>query len=182
MDETKRIDQLEEEVARLRDEVERLSIDAVTGIPGRGVLDRELATSFARTNRTDRPMAVAILDLDHFKAVNDDFGHLIGDEILHLVAKTAEGFVRDADAIGRFGGEEFVMIFNDADPAGVATACEKVRAAVESLNHSDFPAVTVSIGWAMQTGDDASASDILKRADAALYIAKDGGRNVVKEI
>ena len=181
MDNSKRLRQLKEEVTRLRAEVERLSIDAVTGIAGRGVLDRELVTSFARTKRTDRPMAVAILDLDHFKAVNDGFGHLIGDEILYLVAQTSRGFVRDADLIARFGGEEFVLVFNEADPAGVSIACEKIRSAIESLDRPGCPRVTVSIGWAMQTGEDARASDILKRADAALYSAKDGGRNRVKE-
>ncbi len=173
-------EQLKEEVVRLRAEVERLSIDSVTGIAGRGVLDRAMVTSFARAKRSKHPMGVLMIDIDHFKAVNDDFGHPVGDMILNLVAKTLECFTRGTDTLGRFGGEEFAVVVDDANPVGLAVLAGSMRHAVDAVNLPGYPMVTVSIGWAIQTPADGNAANILKRADAAMYVAKANGRNRVE--
>jgi len=170
----------EKEIARLKAEIERLSVDAVTGIAGRGVLDRELDNSFARSKRSYRPMAVLMVDADNFKSVNDDFGHDVGDRVLRYVAETLKSGTRRVDSIGRYGGEEFVVVIENTTPAGVAAMAENMRLLVESSNLPGYPLVTVSIGWSIQEHFDTCATDILKRADAAMYAAKAGGRNRVE--
>jgi len=173
-------EQLKEEVARLNAEVERLSIDAVTGIAGRGVFDRSMVTSFARSKRAGQPMGVLMIDVDHFKAVNDEFGHQVGDRILRDIAMALGYHARGTDVLARFGGEEFAAVIDDANPVGLAILAGNMRRKVDALNLLGYPLVTVSIGYSLQTPDDANAADILKRADAAMYAAKANGRNRVE--
>ncbi len=175
-----RIDELEYEIGRLSGENERLSTDAVTGISGRGVLDRAMDTDFARARRYGRTLALVMIDIDHFKAVNDTHGHRVGDDVLFHVAQTIRAFVRGSDTLARYGGEEFAMVLDGSSPKGVELVCERIRDAIERLVVSGCPRVTISIGWSLQEETDENAAQILQRADAALYVAKANGRNRVE--
>jgi diguanylate cyclase (GGDEF)-like protein len=173
-------EQLKEEIARLNAEIGRLSIDAVTGVAGRGVLDRAMVTGFARAKRTAHSMGILMIDIDHFKSVNDDFGHQVGDALLRIVAETLGACTRGVDTLARYGGEEFVVLVDFANDTGLAILAENMRKAVDSLNLSGYPLVTISVGWSLQITWDETATDILKRADAAMYVAKANGRNRVE--
>ncbi len=151
--------------------------DQLTGIANRrrtsAVLDQAAATS--RT--CGRPVSIAMFDIDHFKHINDAFGHQAGDEVLRRVAADAGGQLRSTDTIGRFGGEEFLIVLPDAT-AGVAMAvAERVRAAIEA--GGDNPCVTISIGVAELAAGEA-CDTLLRRADQALYRAKREGRNILR--
>ncbi|WP_083672080.1 diguanylate cyclase [Sphingomonas montana] len=160
--------------------------DQLTGLASRRralrVLDEAIET--ARTGR--EPLSVAIFDVDHFKAVNDRFGHLIGDAVLRRIARAATGASRRDDLVGRLGGEEFVMLLPGADETVAMKIAERVRSAIEASGNGadadadagDAPAVTISVGVARLDPDvDTSATILLNRADRALYDAKRSGRN-----
>ena len=121
-----------------------------------------------------------IFDVDHFKAINDCFGHPTGDAVLKRIAEIARQQVRGDDMIGRIGGEEFLWLLPEVGPALARQRAEQLRAAIEhgTAKGSDLPRATVSLGLAQfQSGD--TAERLLARADAALYQAKQGGRNKV---
>lgn len=171
------------EEARLRaEEAARVAImaaetDALTGIANRRhILDR-LDRAILSATRDGHPLSVAIFDIDHFKQINDRFGHQVGDAVIRRVALTAQGLVRATDSIGRFGGEEFVIVLPDASAQTALLVAERVRAAIEG-DLAD-PAATISIGIArMRDGD--TVETVLKRADDALYAAKREGRNTLR--
>ncbi|MGC3996168.1 MAG: GGDEF domain-containing protein [Anaeromyxobacter sp.] len=127
-------------------------------------------------------MGLALLDVDHFKAVNDRFGHSAGDAILCKVAEALSGAVRKVDLVARYGGEEFAVVLPRADRAAAAAAAEKLRAAVAQALIGPDPAapVTVSVGVASWPVDGADLPTLVDAADAALYAAKRAGRNVVQ--
>ena len=176
----KQNDYLREENKRLRAEVERLSIDAVTGIAGRGVFDRAMVTGYARAKRSSHPMGILMIDIDHFKHVNDVFGHQAGDRVLRDMAVALGYHIRGTDVLARYGGEEFAVVVDDANPVGLAILAENMRRKVEAMNRLSYPMVSVSIGWAIEEASDGEAASILKRADAAMYVAKANGRNRVE--
>jgi len=123
---------------------------------------------------TGHPMSVAMFDIDHFKRINDTYGHHTGDEVLKRVAAGAAAELRSGDTIGRFGGEEFVIVLPDAAADAASKVAERVRHAIGT--DSGTPGVTVSIGVAeMAPGETCDA--LLRRADDALYGAKNEGRN-----
>ena len=159
--------------------------DALTGIYNRGHVMDVLDRAFARASEK-RPLSVVLVDIDFFKRVNDDHGHLIGDEVLRRVASTLQESLRRDDALGRFGGEEFLLVlpgFGDAEARVVAERC---RAAVARLDlgvpaaNGDGPLrVTASFGIATVPPAYATVETLLDVADGALYQAKRGGRNSV---
>ncbi len=155
--------------------------DRLTGLLNRRAYDEAIADAFARRQRLNEDVAILLLDIDHFKRINDTHGHAAGDEVLRAIAATVTAQVRQIDNVCRIGGEEFVVILHDANRSVAATMAERVRAAVE---RDAIPvdgaaiAVTVSIGVAIAS-DDGNAAALLARADAALYEAKQGGRNRV---
>jgi len=121
---------------------------------------------------------IGVLDVDHFKAVNDGYGHVIGDEVLLLVSQIIQKNFRGEDRVYRFGGEEFVVLLRDTPEASTAAVMERLRAAIAAHRFPQLGTVTVSIGWTRIRPHDAPAGAI-SRADAALYHAKQNGRNRV---
>lgn len=162
-------------------------IDGLTGIANRRHFDETLQTEWRRCLRSGKPLALLMLDIDHFKAYNDLYGHLSGDECLQAVASTLhDGLGRAQDMAARYGGEEFVCLLPECDLDGALRVAESLRASVQALHieHKGSPVaanVTVSVGVAVQIPDAGTrAEDILARADAHLYRAKQDGRNRVK--
>jgi two-component system cell cycle response regulator len=155
--------------------------DALTGLPNRRAFDEELAREVARAGRTGAPLALVVLDVDRFKAVNDGHGHPAGDAVLREVAARAAAAVRRGDLAARIGGEEFALLLPGADLAGAAELAGRVRAAVAGAPvpaGAGALAVTVSLGCAaLAPGEPAEA--LLARADARLYEAKRTGRDRV---
>ena len=145
--------------------------DTLTGLFNRRFILTQLAGLISGARRHDRALSVAIIDIDHFKAVNDEHGHAEGDRVLAAVAGALRRRLRAEDPLGRLGGEEFLALLPDADAAAAAAAAEKLRAGVASAG------VTVSIGWATWEGE--TAEELLRRADDALYAAKARGRDCV---
>ncbi|MDD2921391.1 MAG: GGDEF domain-containing protein, partial [Anaerolineales bacterium] len=133
------------------------------------------------------PLSVILFDLDHFKKVNDTYGHAVGDAVLRRVVQVARAELRSSDVIGRYGGEEFVVIMPMTSAQQAYQLAERIRAAVESLRvptQKGDVAVTVSLGIAellrlpyMPNGEAESLDDLVRRADEAMYAAKNSGRN-----
>jgi diguanylate cyclase len=161
---------LVDEIRRQAEELERLaSTDALTGLPNRRVWEDALPRELARSIRTGAPVAIAILDLDHFKDYNDSFGHQAGDLLLKQIAALWPDELRESDLLARFGGEEFALVLPDCGTADVAPVVEKVRVAVPA-------GVSASAGAAVWDGIE-DVPDLIRRADEALYAAKRGGRD-----
>ncbi len=152
--------------------------DPMTGAGNRRQMEADLADAAARFDPARPGMAVALLDLDHFKAINDTYGHDAGDRVIVNFAARVRECVRGRDRLYRFGGEEFVLLLEEVDAAGAFAALEKVRRHVGLTLHAPGGAVTVSIGAALLRQDE-PWQPWLARADAALYAAKRGGRNKV---
>jgi two-component system, cell cycle response regulator len=162
--------------AELLAEVERLATcDPLTGLANRRLFDETLAREVARSRRTGAPLALAVVDIDHFKAVNDGHGHQVGDEVLRELATALHRVVRTEDLVARFGGEEFVVLATGATVDDAEVLAERLRAAARSV--STLP-VTISVGVAeLPTGGDGAT--LVAHADAALYRAKAEGRDRV---
>ncbi|HWA40692.1 MAG TPA: diguanylate cyclase, partial [Gemmatimonadales bacterium] len=175
-------------VRRLREgrlELERLSVtDGLTGLPNRRHLDTEMEREVPRHERYKRTLAVLMLDVDRFKALNDTHGHPAGDAVLRQLARVLEGNTRKGDTVARFGGEEFVILLPETPAAGALHLAEKIRTAVEGHaftidEQGTTVPVTVSIGLARFPEHGRSSEAIIAAADQALYRSKQGGRNRV---
>ena len=161
---------IEGEREELLGKVQDMAIhDSLTGLPNRRALEEQLPRELARARRSDSPLCVAIIDIDHFKAYNDTHGHLAGDEVLRECARAWDGALRGEDTIVRFGGEEFLVLLPD-------TAPEEAAEVVERLRERTPMGQTCSAGLASWDFVE-SVDDLLGRADAALYLAKAGGRD-----
>lgn len=171
---------LEAALKQVRELSER---DDLTGLQNRRSILALLAEERARFARGGLAFGVAILDIDHFKRVNDRLGHAMGDEVLRAFAKIVSGRLRGTDRIARYGGEEFLLLLtNTPDAASAELAVERLRRAVEEHPWPDLAtdlAVTCSIGLTMSRAGEGVA-EMLERADAALYRAKSDGRNAVR--
>ncbi|HEU5468869.1 MAG TPA: diguanylate cyclase [Steroidobacteraceae bacterium] len=172
-------------IAALREQssaLERVSLeDALTGVANRRCFVQRLAAEFEVARAVDQPLALAVADLDHFKVVNDDFGHLVGDEALRRSAALMRSLCRDTDIVARIGGEEFALVLPGMTRAAAGDFCERLRAAIETHDWSSVHprlGVTVSIGVAQWDGS-ADFAALLEAADAQLYSAKRTGRNRV---
>ena len=176
---TRKLDDANQELTRLS------SLDGLTGISNRRQFDETLLREWRRLGRQGRPLSMLLCDVDYFKQFNDAYGHQVGDECLKAVARTLKDTLRrPADLVARYGGEEFAVILPDTEITGALQVAEAMRSAVEGLNithrySKGASVVTISIGVASttpsRTGSDSSA--LLKRADDALYQAKQAGRN-----
>jgi diguanylate cyclase (GGDEF)-like protein len=164
---------------RLADELKQLAAhDPLTGALTRRHMDEVCQAELDRSRRHGRSMALLMMDLDNFKAINDTYGHQIGDAVLVDFVSVTRQQLRPADALGRFGGEEFVALLPETDLAQAQLVAERIRSRCEQS--SSETAHTVSIGLAVSVASSEMVQDILKRADAALYRAKARGRNLVE--
>jgi diguanylate cyclase (GGDEF)-like protein len=165
-------------------ELERdATVDALTGMYNRRWWEEKCQRIVARAQRSQQPMALLVIDVDHFKRYNDTFGHISGDLVLRAVARTMAKNLRPTDVAARFGGEEFVVALPSTELSGARVAAERVRQAVAESQIVDasgesLPGVTISIGLSTLRADE-SATSWFGRADAALYRAKRAGRNRV---
>ena len=172
-------------VVAMQRDLERLATtDALTGALNRRRFLERGAEEFTRSRRYERPLSVVMLDIDHFKKVNDTHGHATGDEAIKMTVRCSKASLRACDIIGRLGGEEFAVVMPETPPVNAFTAAQRVR---ERIADSSLPLetggelrLTVSIGLAWMTPTDRGVEQLLARADAALYRAKNGGRNRVE--
>jgi diguanylate cyclase (GGDEF)-like protein len=162
-------------------------IDAKTGLLNVSTWERETENEIARSRRTQSPLSLALVDIDHFKVVNDTHGHLVGDRVLRAVAEALTGHLRSYDKAGRFGGEEFVLLLTDTSEDDACRVAERLRShiarmvtPVDDAPEAPGVQVTISIGVsAMEPGMHRDLTDLLAAADSALYRAKQTGRNRV---
>jgi diguanylate cyclase (GGDEF)-like protein len=154
--------------------------DSLTGLWNRRAFDRRLREEWNRHSRSGHALALLMVDLDHFKRVNDDFGHAAGDEVLKLAARVTQQTVRVSDFVARFGGEEFAVILPAGEAAAALTVATKLRSALQAAHWPQRP-VTASIGVASLAPDrHTDPHGLLARADHALYAAKHAGRDRVQ--
>lgn len=169
---------------QLRESMRNLSIrDSLTGLFNRRYMEEALAQEQHRARRNGAQLAVIMIDIDHFKKFNDDFGHDGGDAVLRVLGEFLKKHVRGSDIACRYGGEEFLLILSPSTADGAQQRAEKIRedARLLSVSHAnkDLPAITLSLGVAIFPDHGSEAAAIVKAADLALYQAKRGGRNRV---
>lgn len=171
------------DIVRHAEELERLATtDGMTGVYNRRhfltLADRE----WAKARRYDRPLSFLMIDIDHFKSINDDFGHQIGDDMIVHLASLARDCKRECDVLARIGGEEFALLLPETDVAEAQVIAERLRAEVAAtslLAEAGAISATISIGVATSSAEMTDISDMMKAADRALYDAKRAGRNRV---
>ncbi|MBZ9610509.1 diguanylate cyclase [Rheinheimera maricola] len=154
--------------------------DALTGICNRRAADERLKTAHLALKRGAAVYAVMLLDIDHFKQVNDNFGHEAGDKVIQQVANLLQDSVRETDIVARYGGEEFIVVLAQTEPAKATLIAEKLRAAIAADRMTAVGQITASIGVAIANIRDTDAEAVVRRADAAMYQAKRTGRNRVQ--
>ncbi len=169
-------------LAAANEELERMAThDALTGLHNRRHCDERLAERMAVGQRTGRAFALLVLDADHFKQINDRFGHATGDAVLQQLAQVLRAHTRSTDLLARYGGEEFVVVLPENETVDDAVAAaEKIRVAVDKGTFAEVGHVTVSIGVCLWEPTDLSVAGLVHRADLALYQAKRLGRNRVE--
>lgn len=124
------------------------------------------------------PLSIVHLDIDHFKKINDDYGHQHGDVILNIVATTISELIRNIDSVGRYGGEEFLVVLPNTDMSKAVVIAERIREAVEGIDLPQKNSVTISGGVAVLNGE--TSAELINKADMKLYEAKNDGRNRIK--
>jgi len=169
---------------RMQDALQEQAIrDPLTGLFNRRYLDETLLRELHRCHRYGEPMAVAMLDIDHFKHFNDVYGHNAGDAVLRAIGNLLKGFLRAGDIACRYGGEELTVILPGSTIDDARIRLDDLRRAIMQLrviyNEDDLPTITVSMGIAAAGEQEVDAAALLGRADVALYQAKENGRNRV---
>lgn len=160
--------------------VESATIDPLTGVRNRVAMDSAMKREIGLSQRHDTPLSVILMDIDHFKRINDQHGHLYGDQALKAAAQCAERSIRESDMIFRYGGEEFLVLLTGTDLAGAELLAERIRQNIEQLPGQTEKEIrmTVSLGVTALNSSD-SISSLFQRMDNALYRAKNEGRNRV---
>jgi diguanylate cyclase (GGDEF)-like protein len=159
----------------------RAATDALTGLPNQRACQDNLKRMLAQASRALSPLSAVLLDLDHFKQINDRYGHGAGDDVLAAVGEVLTGSLRASDFAGRYGGEEFLLLLPDTDSEGALQAAEKVRVAIEKIGVPQVDrAITASLGVATYPADALDSDTLVRMADRALYAAKRAGRNRVE--
>ena len=176
---TQRLREQNKTLREARKRIEELSRDALTGLTNRRWLDEVLRLEVERAQRYGAPLSVIMADLDHFKVVNDSFGHVVGDQVLKAAAAALRGAARMTDVVGRYGGEEFLLLLPNTELAQALVLAERMRVGLREMPMAFRPEpVTGSLGVAQWAGGDTVAS-LVDRADEALYEAKNAGRDRV---
>jgi len=160
------------------------STDALTGLDNRREFESGLEREIERARRLEVPLTLGLIDIDHFKRINDTWGHAAGDRVLHQVAATMRASLRRSDLVARIGGEEFALVMLGTEPPGAVIVLERLRVAIAALciQATGGPITcTVSMGMAEWRSGDADWHALYRRADAALYAAKEGGRNRLRK-
>jgi diguanylate cyclase len=164
-----------------RDELLRLSrTDLLTQLLNRGHWEERLNEEFRRYARSKNLVSLVMLDIDHFKKINDSYGHQVGDEAIRQMSAQIKANSRDVDICGRYGGEEFAVLLPDTDIVGAKVYCERLRKSVEAMvveSQGESIQFTISLGIACLGTDMNNATDWLVQSDKALYYAKENGRN-----
>jgi diguanylate cyclase (GGDEF)-like protein len=181
----KRILELQDNLIAAREKLlYQATHDALTGISNRGVCLDALRRERSRQTRESGSFAISLLDIDHFKYVNDTYGHLAGDAVLTEAAQRIKNCIRPYDTLGRYGGEEFLIVLPMADAPGAVCVAERIREAFEAqpvVTEREKISITVSLGVAVSEGQNSfDAESLLQMADEALYRAKQTGRNRVE--
>jgi two-component system, cell cycle response regulator len=161
---------------------QKAQLDGLTGLWNRTFFNQRLSEEIGRLSRRDGALSLAIIDIDHFKSVNDTFGHPAGDAVIQTLAKLLQRECRLTDSVCRYGGEEFGIIMPDTNPADARTLAERIRASLEAMSWPKHPErkVTASFGVASAVGTPLLTPEVwLERADQSLYAAKAAGRNRV---
>jgi diguanylate cyclase (GGDEF)-like protein len=165
----------------LAETTDAATVDRLTGVSNRAVIVNALFTEVERASRYDRPLSVAFVDIDHFKTVNDTYGHEAGDVVLRGVAQTIRSNLRGTDSVGRYGGEEFMLLLTETPVDDAAVLAEKLRLLVQrdrfEVDGNAGLSVTVSVGIAGGVGKNLRVDELVRDADAAMYSAKSLGRN-----
>ena len=170
---------------RLQDILEQQSfLDGLTGLWNRSYLDRRLESELNVARRYGRPLSLVLVDVDHFKRVNDSFGHLFGDIVLQGIAEGLRAYARRSDIVARYGGEEFAILLTDTNLRSAMYVSERLRSSAESRHfeaRSEVVSVTASFGVACseELGADLTPEELIRAADVGLYASKDAGRNCV---
>lgn len=175
-----RLKESQQELEEKNEELRWLSVtDPLTGLYNRNKLDAEFESELKRVQRYGHPLGVILLDIDYFKNVNDTCGHQVGDKVLILLADILRQHTRNTDIIGRWGGEEFLILLPETDCKGAYNLAEHIRQQIESFHFPEVNQKTASLGVSCyQSGDDEDR--LVSRADEALYRAKEKGRNCVE--
>ncbi|MDZ7661346.1 diguanylate cyclase [Thiohalophilus sp.] len=171
-------DKLRQQVKKAQNKAET---DALTGIPNRMAYDRRLEEEIARHRRYNTDFVLMLWDIDHFKEINDTYGHAAGDKVLKVIAGVMQQQLRETDFLARYGGEEFAIILVESDIAAAKVVGEKLRQAIEALEfHFRGSRVLVTASCGLARAEEGDAEQLFERADNALYSAKDKGRNRIE--
>jgi diguanylate cyclase (GGDEF)-like protein/PAS domain S-box-containing protein len=169
---------------KMEQELHRLAVtDSLTGLFNRRHFFELAESEFKRTRRHRQPLSILMIDLDHFKRINDTYGHTIGDRVLQQVTRECKHALREIDVIGRYGGEEFVVLLPQTDQYEAMQAAERLRQRIEDARltvNDSYVYITISLGVAQYEEMDVNIEALLDRADQALYAAKQGGGNLSK--
>jgi diguanylate cyclase (GGDEF)-like protein len=153
--------------------------DSLTGLYVRRYFMAKLQEEIRRAERYNRVISIVMADLDKFKNINDTYGHDAGDRALQTIGTFLQKNIRDVDIIARYGGEEFVMMIPEADQESAFSLSQRLRHQISQIKFDDIPQITISLGVATYPFDGSTLEDLIKKADAAMYAAKQAGRNKV---
>ncbi len=169
-------------LAGQREELERISrVDGLSQLNNRRFCEESVYKEFERHKRSGSPLSLIMIDIDHFKQVNDKYGHVAGDQMIREVSELFNGAARQSDVVGRYGGEEFGLVLPDTDINGAMLFAERLRLAVQTLTVKPYGIrCTISLGVAEVDSDLRKYRELIEAADRALYRAKRTGRNITQ--